>query len=127
MHQTLYSKSTGTGITKQQNVSLQIPLPDSMNGFYSSQITTTDSVPNKLNENTKLNFLSENKTTIIQKKIFFYYYTTENIQLNRIEKTTKTLKLETEKYRIPDSNDLNYRTHKNQVKLIRLQGEIIKL
>ena len=45
MHQTLYSKSTGTGITKQQNVSLQIPLPDSKNGFYSSQITTTDSVP----------------------------------------------------------------------------------
>ena len=68
MHQTLYSKSTGTGITKQQNVSLQIPLPDSKNGFYSSHITTTDSVPNKLNENAKLNFLSENKTTIIQQK-----------------------------------------------------------
>ena len=112
MHQTLYSKSTGTGITKQQNVSLQIPLPDSKNGFYSSQITTTDSVPNKLNENAKLNFLSENNN----------YYTTENIQLNRIEKTTKTLKLETEKYPIPDSNDLNYRTHKNQVKTDRLAG-----
>ena len=37
------------------------------------------------------------------------------------------MKLETEKNRIPDSNDLNYRTHKNQVKLIRLQGEILKL
>ena len=68
MHQTLYSKSPSTGITKQQNVSSQIPLPDSKNGFYSSQITTTDSVPNKLIENAKLNFLSENKTTIIQQK-----------------------------------------------------------
>ena len=76
MHQTLYSKSTGTVITKQQKVSLQIPLPDSKKRFYSSQITTTDSVPNKLNENAKLNFLSENKRTIIQ----------QNIQLNRIEK-----------------------------------------
>ena len=70
MHQTLYSKSTGTGITKQQNVSLQIPLPDSKKGFYSPQVTTTDSVPKKLNENAVLNFLSENKTTIIQQKTF---------------------------------------------------------
>ena len=70
MHQTLYSKSTGTEITKQQNVSLQIPLPDSKNAFHSSQITTTDSVPNQLNENAKLNFLSENKTNIIQQKTF---------------------------------------------------------
>ena len=37
-------------------------------------------------------------------------------------KTTKTLKLETEKYPIPDSNDLNYRTHKNQVKIDTLAG-----
>ena len=112
MHQTLYSKSTGTGITKQQSVYLQIPLPDSKNGFYSSHITTTDSVPNKLNENAKLNFLSEIKTTIIQQKTL--------TEQNR--KTTKTLKLETEKYPIPDSNDLNYRTHKNQVKIDRLAG-----
>ena len=70
MHQTLYSKSTGTGITKQENVSLQIPLPDSKNGFHSSQIATTDSVPNQLNENAKLNFLGENKTNIIQQKTF---------------------------------------------------------
>ena len=70
MHQTLYSKSTGTGITKQENVSLQIPLPDSKFGFHSSQITATDSVPNQLNENAELNFLSENKTTIIKQKTF---------------------------------------------------------
>ena len=70
MHQTLYSKSPGTGITKQQNVSLQIQLPDSKNGFYSSHITTTDSFPNQLNKNAKLNFLSENKTNIIQQKTF---------------------------------------------------------
>ena len=42
--------------------------------------------------------------------------------MNRIEKTTKTLEHETEKYPIPDSNDLNYRTHKNQVKIDRLAG-----
>ena len=47
MHQTLYSKSPGTGIIKQQNVSLQIPLPDSENGLNSPQITTTDSGPKK--------------------------------------------------------------------------------
>ena len=71
MHQTLYSKSPGTGIIKQQNVSLQIPLPDSENGLSSSQITTTDSVPKKLKENAKLNFPSENqKTSIIQQKKF---------------------------------------------------------
>ena len=99
MHQTLYSKSTGTGITKQQNVSLQIPLPDSKNGFYSSQITTTDSVPNKLNENAKLNFLSENNN---------YYNRKHSTEQNR--KNYKTLKLETEKY---------------PKKLIGLQGESI--
>ena len=45
MHQTLYSKSPGTGIIKQQNVYLQFPLPDSENGLNSPQVTTTDSVP----------------------------------------------------------------------------------
>ena len=67
MHRNLYSKSPGTGIIKQQNVSLQIPLPDSENGLSSSQITTTDSVPKKLKENAKLNFPSEN-----QKKRLLY-------------------------------------------------------
>ena len=113
MHRTLYSKSPGTGVTKQQNVSLQIPLPDSKNGFYTSHITTTDSVPNKLNKNAKLNFLSENKTTIIQQKTL--------TEQNR-KKTTKTFEHETEKYRIPDSNDLNCRTHKNQVQIDSLAG-----
>ena len=40
MLQTLYSKSLGTVMLKQQNIALQIPVPDSENGLNSSQITT---------------------------------------------------------------------------------------
>ena len=89
MHQTLYSKSSGTGIIKQQNVSLQIPLPDSENGLNSPQITTTDSVPKKLKENTKLKLPSENK----KRPLYNRKYSTEH---NR-KMCAKILKLETEK------------------------------
>ena len=68
MLQTLYSKPPGTGIIKQQKVSLQIALPDSENGLNSPQMTTTDSVPKKLNENAKSNFPSEDKKHLLNNR-----------------------------------------------------------
>ena len=70
MHQTLYSKSPGTGVIKQQNVSLQISLPDSENGLNSPQITTTDSVPKNGTKMRSLISLARTKTSTKQQKSF---------------------------------------------------------